>query len=624
MTSRRDAASRQVKRPDPSWIEPEPAEPPPLSFSDLRERLAEAEETLRAIRNGEVDALVVSDASSPHAQVFTLSSADRPYRMFVENMHDGAATVSESGIVLYANRRLAQLLGRPLVQVIGAPIGSFIADAGHDIRVPADGTFEADLISGLAEKVRVRISTSTLDVEQHVVLCLTFADLTEENAHKLEIDRLQAERLRELEQAQDALTRLATHDALTGLANRTLLLDRIIQALASAERSKTSIGLIFVDLDGFKAINDTRGHAVGDTVLCRIADRLQRVVRPMDSVARLGGDEFVVLLPALAGSGDATAVAERLTAEINRPIKLDRGAVSVTASIGISVAEGVARGSDRTADWLLQEADTAMYHAKLLGGAHSQLFEEGTTPTVFEADRATWAARIREALEKDHFVLHGQPIVDLASGAIVQHELLLRLRDSDGQLIAPLAFLPTAERCGLIGAIDQWVIRQAVRIAAKTRVAVNLSAVSATDPFVLDLVEKELARHETDPANIIFEITETALMQNMDRGKQFAERVIALGCSLSLDDFGTGFASFTYLKRIPVQYLKIDIEFVRDVVDNEQDRSVVSAIVGLAHSFGQQTIAEGVENEETANVLRSLGVTFAQGYLFGRPGPLPD
>jgi EAL domain-containing protein (putative c-di-GMP-specific phosphodiesterase class I) len=294
----------------------------------------------------------------------------------------------------------------------------------------------------------------------------------------------------------------------------------------------------------------------------------------------------------------------------------------VTTSIGISVADPADLPRAPSADRLIQEADTAMYHAKALGGARTELFEEGVTPTGFEADRETWVGRIRQALDEERFVLHAQPIVDLTTGITVQHELLLRLRGDDGKLIGPIAFLPTAERCGLIGEIDQWVIRQAVKIAATGQaVSVNLSSASAADPVVIDLIERELTLSQTETRNIMFEITETAVMQNIDRGRRFAERMVALGCSFALDDFGTGFASLTYLKRLPVQYLKIDIEFVRDLAESERDRSVVSAIVALARGFGQQTIAEGVENEENAAVLRELGVTYAQGYLFGPPAP---
>jgi diguanylate cyclase (GGDEF)-like protein/PAS domain S-box-containing protein len=627
MTSVRGASGG---RPTGRVSDLEQALVPAPSAVEVQARLTEAEETLRAIRNGEVDALVVQDAS-PAAQVFTLSSADRPYRMFVENMRDGAATVSESGIILYANRRLADLLMYRLPHVMGSQITSFIASDDHAAlnaisgRAQAGGTIEAELVARDGARIPVRINSSTLDVDSHELLCLTFADLTEQRAQGREIDRLghaQAERMRELELAQQALTLQATHDALTGLPNRKLIIDRLTQGLALAKRLQTSIGLIFVDLDNFKAINDTGGHAAGDAVLREVADRLVTAVRPMDSVSRLGGDEFVVVLPGLESPAQAIAVGRRIAASVDVPIMLSHRTMTVSASIGISVANPAIAESGVDPDTLLRQADSAMYHAKSLGGARTQLFNIGT-PSVVAADRDKWIARIRRALDEDRFVLHGQPIVDLATGRVVQHELLLRMRGDSDDLILPLSFLPVAEKSGLIAEIDQWVITQATKIAAQGRpVGVNLSASCAGDPRMLDLIEAELSHHATDPGNIVFEITETAVMQNMDRATRFVEQLVSLGCNFALDDFGTGFASFTYLKMLPVRYLKIDVDFVRDVARSKRDMFVVRAIVALAGDFGQQTIAEGVEDEATATVLRDLGVTYAQGFLYGRPRPL--
>jgi EAL domain-containing protein (putative c-di-GMP-specific phosphodiesterase class I) len=305
---------------------------------------------------------------------------------------------------------------------------------------------------------------------------------------------------------------------------------------------------------------------------------------------------------------------------------LSHRTVTVTASIGLSIADPAGASEAGTdPDKLLRQADSAMYHAKSLGGARTRLFDVTGTPSVVAADRDKWIARIRRALDEDGFELHGQPIVDLATGRIVQHELLLRMRDEANELIPPLSFLPAAEKSGLIAEIDQWVISEATKIASRGRqVGVNLSASSAGDPRMLELIESELNHHSTDPANLVFEITETAVMQNMDRATRFVEQLVALGCNFALDDFGTGFASFTYLKLLPVRYLKIDIDFVRDVARSKRDMFVVRAIVALAGDFGQQTIAEGVEDEATAKVLRDLGVTFAQGFLYGRPSPLGE
>jgi diguanylate cyclase (GGDEF)-like protein/PAS domain S-box-containing protein len=598
----------------------------------LQARLVEAEETLRAIREGEIDALVVQGGSAG-AELFTLSSADRPYRMFVENMRDGAATVSPSGIVVYANRRLAELLARDLTELIGSPIASLVADSDRAAlraisgRAGPGGTLEVHLLDSAERRIPVRVNTWTLDVEFEELLCLTFADLTRQNTQKREIERLshaQATRMRELEHAQDELSRQATHDSLTGLPNRTLLIDRVTQSLARARRSGLFTGLIFLDLDGFKQINDTRGHAAGDAVLRKVGDRLAGLVRPMDTVSRLGGDEFVVLLPEMAALLDGVAVGARITEALTAPIELDHAMVSVTASIGISVLSPTLPEAECTPERLLAQADAAMYHAKSRGSSNAELFNENT-PHVLKAKPDATLAMIREALDDQRLVLYAQPIVELATGTILQEELLLRMLDRAGNVIPPLVFLPTAERCGLITEIDRWVITEATRHAAGGRsLAVNLSAASVVDLELLRLIESQLHEHMTDPRNLVFEITETAVMQNLDQSMLFAQAMVGLGCEFALDDFGTGFASFTYLKLLPVQYLKIDIEFVRDLTSSDRDKSVVRAIVALAHDFGQRTIAEGVEDEQTAQALRDLGVDLGQGYLFGRPRPVTD
>jgi len=238
-------------------------------------------------------------------------------------------------------------------------------------------------------------------------------------------------------------------------------------------------------------------------------------------------------------------------------------------------------------------------------------------------DDIGWVERIREALEHDRFELHSQPIVDLASGETVQRELLIRMRDEAGELVPPGMFLPAAEEYGLIEDIDRWVLSQAVRLAARGEaVEVNVSAASMSSPAFLTAVEHELEASGADPACLVFEITETALMRQMDLGVAFAERLASLGCRFALDDFGTGYASFTYLKRLPVHYLKIDRDFVRELVGSPRDRHVVQAIVNLASGFEAQTIAEGVEDAETLKLLSAYGVDYAQGFHLGRPAPL--
>jgi EAL domain-containing protein (putative c-di-GMP-specific phosphodiesterase class I) len=242
-----------------------------------------------------------------------------------------------------------------------------------------------------------------------------------------------------------------------------------------------------------------------------------------------------------------------------------------------------------------------------------------------QLEAMTWVDRIRDALERDRFVLYAQPIIDVASGEVVQHELLIRMLDDAGDIVPPGLFLPVAERHGLIGEIDRWVVREAALLAgAGHAVELNLSGDSLGDPQLVHFVEAQLREAGASPSDVVLEITETALIRNQETARVFAERVAALGCKLALDDFGTGYGGFTYLKQLPFDYLKIDIEFVRDLLENPASRAVVQAVVRLAADFGKKTVAEGVEDDATLAELRALGVDYAQGYGIGRPAPVED
>ncbi|MDQ1714873.1 MAG: hypothetical protein QOC60_818, partial [Frankiaceae bacterium] len=357
------------------------ADPPASTRSDVRTRIAEAEDTLRAISAGEVDAFVVSDGR-PGPRVCTLSTADRSYRMFVENMRDGAATLSSSGLVVYANRRLAEMLACSRETIVGSPLATFM-DARvqlglAELRGP-DGlgaTIELDLVDakGVVVPVQVGCSPLVVDAEADDLTCLTFTDLTAHKAQDREIARLsqvQAERMADLQGAQAALTEQATHDALTGLPNRAVLIDRIDQALSHSKRSGQCVAVLFVDLDQFKQLNDTQGHAAGDTALQRVAEKLAAALRPMDTVARIGGDEFVVLAPDVDSHLHAVDIGTRLVAELLHRHEPLGGLERVTASIGISVSVG----GGGTAETILNEADSAMYAAKSRGGARVEVFD---------------------------------------------------------------------------------------------------------------------------------------------------------------------------------------------------------------------------------------------------------
>ena len=438
------------------------------SRAEALRRMAEAEDTLRAIGAGEVDAFVVSEAGLEH-QVFTLATADRPYRMFVENMREGAATISSSGLILYANRRLAELLARPRETIVGVSLTRFLASAGgaglDEVRGPGGlGTaLELELIGADGTRVPVQVGSSPLFVDGEQMLCLTFTDLSAHKVKDREIARLgqaQAERLAELQTAQAALTEQATHDALTGLPNRALLIDRIDQAIAGCKRSGHVIAVLFVDLDRFKQVNDIHGHAAGDVMLRWVANKLVTALRPTDTVARIGGDEFVVLAAEVDSQLHAVDIGTRLLCELTRQPSVIAADARIGASIGISVSAG-GRG---TAESLLNEADTAMYAAKSLGGQRVAVFDAALGRQVSRRSIAREA--LQSALDDHRITAYFQPIVDLASGSAAGFEALARIVECDGSITPPAAFIPAAEESGLVVPLGAQVMQIALEEAS--------------------------------------------------------------------------------------------------------------------------------------------------------------
>jgi diguanylate cyclase (GGDEF)-like protein len=399
---------------------------------------------------------------------------------------------------------------------------------------------------------------------------------------------------------------LAGHDWLTDLYNRRRLMPELDACLRSAARYAHTGAVLALDIDNFKFINDTEGHNAGDRTLKAVAAVLAARTRATDIVARLGGDEFAIVLP------ETTEEQALKTATDICSLLRERASGPIRVSVGISLFRP---GQQITADDALTAADTALYEAKLHGGDQALVFRGN-------AVGVTWVERIRAALAGDRFVLYGQPIIDLHSGGVAYHELLIRMLSEDGEIIAPGEFLPVAERFGLITAIDRWVTEHALRFAIDgKRVAINLAGPTIGDERVLSLIREALA-DGLDPANVIFEITETAAMSNFEKAESFARTLNELGCNMALDDFGTGFGSFTYLKHLHARYLKIDMEFVRDLVSNDTDQKVVRSIVDIARSLDKKTIAEGVEDAATLTALKHRGVDFAQGFYLGRPEPL--
>ncbi len=423
------------------------------------------------------------------------------------------------------------------------------------------------------------------------------------------------------------LVDLANHDALTGLFNRRRFNEEIDQQLSTARRYDFHGALLFLDLDQFKDVNDSRGHRAGDEILIGLALLLRERLRESDIVARLGGDEFAILLPH-TDEREARRVADDVLEAI-RTHSFTAGGTPLRLSASVGVALFPEHGA--TAGELLSRADLAMYQAKGEGRNRLCMFEpEGDWQAAVEA-RIGWYQRIHEALERDLFVLHAQPMLDLRTGTVTQYELLLRAVEVNGELVLPGVFLDIAERSGLIQEIDRWVVRRAIRMLGEHRAAgeqitlsVNLSGRAFADRDLLSIIQTELSAASVDPAALILEVTETAAITNMDDAQRFVRTLEAIGCGFALDDFGVGFSSFSHLKYLPVDYLKIDGSFIRDLPRNPIDQQLVQAIVNVARALGKQTIAEFVNDDETIRLLTEYGVDFAQGYHIGVPALLPE
>jgi diguanylate cyclase (GGDEF)-like protein len=425
---------------------------------------------------------------------------------------------------------------------------------------------------------------------------------------------------------EEQLIDLANKDPLTGLYNRRRFHEELLQQLTAARRYRIVGGLLFIDLDQFKDVNDSLGHRAGDELLVAIAALLNRSVRDTDVVARLGGDEFAILLPHTARDA-AMALASRVLQAIRTERFIAGGhELAVSASIGAAMYP-----QDATeADALLSFADLAMYDAKAAGRGRVKAYDSDVDRREAIDSRVRWHQQIREALQTGTFILHAQPIADVRTGRITQYELLIRAVDVDGSLIYPNEFLPIAERIGLMQEIDRWVVRQSIKMLAELqnhdpalRLEVNLSGPALTDDRLVETILEEFDATGADPSGIIFEVTETAAVSNLERAREFIEKLQSSGCQFALDDFGVGFSSFAHLKYLPVDYLKIDGSFIREIAKSAVDQHLVRAIVTAAQALGKKTIAEYVPDDATLRVLAELGVDHAQGYGVGEPGPLP-
>ena len=415
---------------------------------------------------------------------------------------------------------------------------------------------------------------------------------------------------------------MAHHDSLTDLANRVLLNERLERALGSRIHREQMVAVHHLDLDQFKAVNDTFGHPAGDKLLKIVADRLRGIVRETDTIARMGGDEFVIVQAPIADPADATALAQRIIGLISEPFDIDGHQAVIGASIGIAVGPGDGLRPDK----LLRNADLALYRAKGDGRGTFRFFEPAMdlqmqTRRIMERD-------LRKALPAGEFELYYQPVVNLASNEISGFEALIRWNHPEKGLIAPAAFIPLAEEIGFIVPMGEWVIRQACATAAQwpgdLHVAVNISAAQFRGPGLMQVIVGALAASGLHPTRLEIEITETVLLQNRETTLAILHQLRALGIRIAMDDFGTGYSSLTYLQCFPFDKIKIDRSFVKDITENTGSLNIVRAVAALANGMGMTATAEGVETREQLDRITSEGCTEMQGYLFSRPLPAQE
>jgi diguanylate cyclase (GGDEF)-like protein len=415
---------------------------------------------------------------------------------------------------------------------------------------------------------------------------------------------------------------LADHDPLTGLLNRRRFRAELDQYVSFTSRYGGQGAVMIIDIDGLKQVNDRLGHQPGDNLIRRISEILSERVRNTDLVARLSGDEFAVLMPQTDTSG-ALQLGEDLRGQVAEGFPAEAESGAATISVGITM---FGAGREAGAEAVLVAADEAMYRAKEEGRNRIALFH-GPEERERSAHRGqTTSARIRDALTQNRLSLATQPIRNLASGGIERYELLLRMTGENGELLPAASFIETAERSGMVQELDRWVVGRALEmLAERERVGepvslhVNLSGASMTDLSVLEFIERRLDEGEADPGRCTFEITQTARVDDIEVAAGFADRLTEFGCEVAIDDYGSGFGPFTYLKQIPFDVIKIDGAFVRDMPRNDADQLTVKAIVQIARGLGKQTIAEFVEDEETRTMLLEYGVDMAQGFHLGRP-----
>jgi diguanylate cyclase len=518
--------------------------------------------------------------------------------------------------ISYVNRAFCRIYGVDRVAVIGETLVAFGIVERHQAIFDdmLQHVFEEEAFDG--EAVARRKDGSEFELDMQVIPVTS----DEGVSHWVAFLRDSTENKNQLVM----LRRQATYDPLTDLPNRTLLFERLEKSIDTARARKSIVALLMMDLDRFKEVNDTFGHHFGDVLLKQIADRLRTLLSPNETLSRLGGDEFGLFLTRAGDSNDVAAVARRILDSLQQPFAIDRHLLEVSASIGIAMYP--THGAD--ARTLFRRADVAMYSAKEanVGYAFHNEEREARTP-----EQLALTVEMRRAMERDEFELHYQPKLHLNTGLMTRAEVLIRWKHPNRGLLPPAAFIPVAERTGLIKPMTEWIIDRMLRqcrqwhdAGAPVHVAVNISAKSLQDQTLPIKLQAALDKWKIDPRFVKVEITESSIMADPAHALAITSMLQSMGVRLSLDDFGTGYSSLSNLRQLPVDELKIDKSFVMGMSASEADASIVRTMVDLAHSLGKQVCAEGVEDEETFRRLGEMGCDLAQGYWICKPKPAEE
>ena len=553
------------------------------------------------------------------AQDFTdRRQAEVQFRELLEAAPDAMVIVGGDGRIVLVNRQTERLFGWKRDELVGELIEVLLPErfrhvhgrhrAGYfsdPVLRPMGAALELFGVRANGEEFPVEISLSPITTDEDVLVSAAVRDISDRK------------------QAQALLAHQALHDPLTGLPNRVLLGDRLDQALVRSSRTGDNVAVLFIDVDRFKLVNDSRGHAAGDTLLVTVAERLRQAVRGGDTVARFGGDEFAVICEARAAGWEAGTIAERIFDAFGEPFLVEGQEIFLSVSVGVAVSSG-----SESPEGLLSQADAAMYRAKEQGRARHEFFDE--TMRTEAARRLDTESALHRAIEREELRVFYQPVVDLHSGMVTGVEALVRWMHPQRGLVGPGSFIPLAEETGLIVPIGEWVLEEAAGQVARWRdarggvpldLSVNLAARQLRQPRLAESVQAVLTRTGLDPACLYLELTESSFMEDFEYHGSALSALRSLGLQLAIDDFGTGYSSLTYLKRFPLNVVKIDQSFVRGLGEDACDTAIVESVIDLAHALGLKVVAEGVETRGQVAELLVLGCDMAQGYFFAHPEP---